>query len=90
MVKIVKVDTSLEGVIKQTAASIVYENARRSPEVVAQIIHRGRPPADASEDDIRNCLVALVLDSVTAGVAIVLHGILTGQLDIALIKQKIK
>ena len=88
--RVITVDTSLQGVVEQTAISIVTEYMSLHPEVLLRIVRRvtgkqldaskpGMPPEGK-----------LVLDGISTGAGIVLHGILSGQLDIALIKRKIQ
>ena len=88
--RVIKTDTSLQGVVEQTAISIATEYMTRHPEVLLRIVQRvtGKP-LDASQDGMPH-EGKLVLDGITTGAGIVLHGILSGQLDIALIKRRIK
>jgi len=86
----IKVDTSLKGVVEQTAISIVTDYMSAHPEVLLRIVQRvtGKP-LDASNPGMPP-EGKLVLDGISTGAGIVLHGILSGQLDIALIKRRIK
>ena len=85
----IMVDTSLQGVVEQSAISIATEYMSRHPEVLLRIVQRvtGKP-LDTGKDMPPEG--KLVLDGITTGAGIVLYGILSGQLDIALIKRKIK
>ena len=87
--RVIMTDTSLQGVVEQTAVSIATEYMTRHPEVLLRIVQRvtGRP-LDASKPGMPP-EGKLVLDGISTGAGIVLHAILSGQLDIALIKRKI-
>ncbi len=88
--RVIVADTSLQGVVEQTAISIVTEYMTRHPEVLLRIVQRvtGKP-LDSSTDGMPP-EGKLVLDGISTGAGIVLHGVLSGQLDIALIKRRIK
>jgi hypothetical protein len=88
--RVIKTDTSLQGVVEQAALSIVTEYMSIHPEVLLRIVQRvtGKP-LDGSKKGMPP-EGKLVLDGISTGAGIVLHGILSGQLDIALIKRRIK
>ncbi len=88
--RVISTDTSLQGVVEQAAISIATEYMTRHPEVLLRIVRH----VTGKQLDIRKPGMPtegkLVLDGISTGAGIVLHGILSGQLDIALIKRKIK
>ncbi len=86
----IHIDTSLAGVVRQSAVSFTSDFFSAHPENLIQLVERRKGiPLDISGNKMLT-EAQLVLDGFTAGVANMLHAIITGKLDIAVIKKKIQ